>query len=39
VVLPLADLCLRTLLLRSRVAFAQAQGPSVPNVQPKGIIR
>jgi hypothetical protein len=35
VVLPLADLCCFTLLLRSRVAFAQAQGPSVPNVQPK----
>jgi sterol desaturase/sphingolipid hydroxylase (fatty acid hydroxylase superfamily) len=36
VVLPLADLCLRTLLLRSKIAFAQAQGPSVPDVQPKG---
>jgi sterol desaturase/sphingolipid hydroxylase (fatty acid hydroxylase superfamily) len=36
VVLPLADLCCRTLLLRSRVAFAQAQGPAVPDVQPKG---
>ena len=36
VVLPLADLCCCTLLLRSRVAFAQAQGPSVPDVQPKG---
>lgn len=35
VVLPLADLCLGTLMLRSKVAFAQAQGPSVPNVQPK----
>jgi hypothetical protein len=35
VVLPLADLCCFTLRLRSRVAFAQAQGPSVPNVQPK----
>lgn len=35
VVLPLADLCLGTLLLRSKVHFAQAQGPSVPNVQPK----
>jgi hypothetical protein len=35
VVLPLADLCLGTLLLRSPVVFAQAQGPSVPNVQPK----
>jgi len=36
VVLPLADLCLGTLLLRSKIAFPQAQGPSVPNVQPKG---
>lgn len=35
VVLPLADLCLGTLLLRSRVHFKQACGPSVPNVQPK----
>src|SRR2546426_5131230 len=35
VVLPLADLCLGTLLLRSKVHFKQAQGPSVPNVQPK----
>ena len=35
VVLPLADLCLGTLLLRSKVSFAQAQGPAVPNVQPK----
>jgi hypothetical protein len=35
VVLPLADLCLGTLMLRSKVAFAQAQGPSVPNVQPR----
>jgi hypothetical protein len=35
VVLPLADLCLGTLLLRSRAHFKQAQGPSVPNVQPK----
>ena len=36
VVLPLADLFLRTLLLRSKIAFAQARGPSVPDVQPKG---
>src|ERR1039457_1902602 len=36
VVFRLADLCCVTLLLRSRVAFAQAQGPSVPNVQPGG---
>ena len=35
VVFPLADLCLGTLLLRSRIQFKQAQGPSVPNVQPK----
>ena len=35
VVLPLADLCLGTLLLRSKVTFRQAQGPSVPNVQPR----
>jgi hypothetical protein len=35
VVLPLADLLLGTLMLRSKVCFAQATGPSVPNVQPK----
>jgi sterol desaturase/sphingolipid hydroxylase (fatty acid hydroxylase superfamily) len=35
VVLPLADLCFGTLLLRSKVHFKQASGPSVPNVQPK----
>ena len=34
-VFPLADLCLGTLLLRSKVHFKQAQGPSVPNVQPR----
>jgi sterol desaturase/sphingolipid hydroxylase (fatty acid hydroxylase superfamily) len=34
VVLPLADLMLGTLLLRSKISFAQAQGPAVPNVQP-----
>lgn len=34
VVLPLADLCLGTLLPRARTHFAQARGPSVPNVQP-----
>jgi hypothetical protein len=34
VVLPLADLCLGTLLLRSKTKFAQATGPAVPNVQP-----
>jgi len=36
VVLPLADLCLRTLLLRSKIAFAQPRGPFMPDVQPKG---
>jgi hypothetical protein len=35
VVLPLADMCFGTLLLRSKVHFKQAQGPAVPNVQPK----
>ena len=35
VVFPFADLCLGTLMLRSRCHFAQAAGPSVPNVQPK----
>jgi len=35
VVLPLADLCLGTLVLRSKIRFAQATGPSVPNVQPR----
>jgi hypothetical protein len=35
VVCPLADLCFGTLLLRSKVSFKQAEGPSVPNVQPK----
>lgn len=35
VVLPLADLLLGTLLLRSKIQFAQAQGPAVPNVQPR----
>ena len=34
VVFPLADAGLGTLLLRSRVCFAQATGPSVPDVQP-----
>ncbi len=36
VVLPFADLCCGTLLLRSKVVFPQAQGASVPNVQPRG---
>lgn len=35
VVLPLADLLLGTLILRSKIKFAQASGPSVPNVQPR----
>ena len=34
VVLPIADLCLGTLLRRSKVRFAQPHGPAVPNVQP-----
>ena len=35
VVLPLADLCLGTLMLRSKLRFPQPQNPSVPNVQPR----
>ncbi|HWD90765.1 MAG TPA: fatty acid hydroxylase [Verrucomicrobiae bacterium] len=35
VVFPLADLCLGTLLLRSKIHFKQAIGPCVPDVQPK----
>jgi sterol desaturase/sphingolipid hydroxylase (fatty acid hydroxylase superfamily) len=35
VVLPLADTVFGTLLLRSPVSFAQATGPSVPDVQPR----
>ena len=35
VVCPLADLLLGTLMLRAKVHFHQAEGPSVPNVQPK----
>lgn len=38
VVLPLADLLMGTMMLRSKVCFAQAQGPAVPNVQPKNIV-
>jgi hypothetical protein len=34
VVLPLADWVMGTLLLRSKVHFAQATGPSIPDVQP-----
>jgi sterol desaturase/sphingolipid hydroxylase (fatty acid hydroxylase superfamily) len=39
VVLPLADLCLNTLIVRSKVCFAQARGESVPDVQPKAAAR
>ena len=35
VVLPLADLCFGTLLLRSKAHFRQAVGPAVPDVQPR----
>jgi hypothetical protein len=35
VVLPFADLCFGTLLLRSKIAFPQARGPAVPDVQPR----
>jgi len=35
VVLPLADWILGTLMIRSKTRFAQATGPSVPNVQPR----
>ncbi len=35
VVFPLADLCLGTLMIRSKIQFKQATGPSVPCVQPK----
>ena len=34
VVLPLFDFLFGTLILRSPIKFAQATGPSVPNVQP-----
>lgn len=34
VVLPLADFIMGTLLLRSKVSFAQPRGESVPDVQP-----
>ena len=34
VVLPIADLLLGTLLVRSKMRFAQAVGPSLPDVQP-----
>lgn len=35
VVLPLADLCLGTLRVRSQFHFTQPQGSAVPDVQPK----
>ncbi|HXG49050.1 MAG TPA: fatty acid hydroxylase [Methylomirabilota bacterium] len=35
VVLPLADLCFGTLLLRSKIHFPQVRGASVPDVQPR----
>lgn len=35
VVFPLADFCLGTLMVRSKTQFAQATGPSVPDVQPR----
>jgi hypothetical protein len=35
VVLPIADLCLGTLSLRSKTSFDQPRGPSVPDVQPR----
>jgi hypothetical protein len=35
VVLPLADLCLGSLMLRAKTTFAQATGPAVPDVQPR----
>ena len=35
VILPVADLCLGTLLLRSKVRFAQPRGVGVPDVQPR----
>ncbi len=35
VVLPIADLFLGTLLLRSKISFPQARGRAVPDVQPR----
>ncbi len=37
VILPIADLCLGTLLLRAKTRFAQPQGPFVSDVQPHGL--
>jgi hypothetical protein len=35
VVMPVADLCLGTLMLRSKIKFPQARGVAVPDVQPR----
>jgi hypothetical protein len=35
VVMPFADLCLGTLLLRSKIKFPQARGHAISNVQPR----
>lgn len=35
VVMPVADLCLGTLLLRSKIKFPQVRGTAVPDVQPR----
>jgi hypothetical protein len=35
VVMPFADFCLGTLLLRSKIKFPQARGAAVPDVQPR----
>jgi sterol desaturase/sphingolipid hydroxylase (fatty acid hydroxylase superfamily) len=35
VVLPMADLCLGTLIPRSKLHFKQAEAPCIPNVQPR----
>lgn len=37
VVFPLADLCLGTLLLRSKIRFPQVKGPAVPDLQPREV--
>ena len=39
VVLPLWDLCLGSLLVRSKKPFVQARGPCVPDVQPRAQLR
>lgn len=39
VVLPLADLCLGTLLLRSKISFKQVRGDMVPDLQPKEVAK